>query len=407
MSHGLDHPGSRGQRTVVDALPTLGSALPEEEERQFEHRESASRSARSVVLDVFRAIAVLLVIGRHMPPLRADAPEPFRVMFGLWKQTGWMGVDLFFVLSGYLVSGLILAEFERTKTFSMKRFLIRRGLKIYPAFYALILTTLAVRLAFGRTVGATALLAELGFVQNYFPGLWRHTWSLAIEEHFYLGISVLFFFTLPRTRSNRFYERFIAASGTLIILILMVRTLSFSWRPFAYSTHVFPTHLRIDALLTGTAIRVAVCRWGDAWARQLARFRVIALPAAIGAISLVASFPLEGDFFVNTVGFTLLSLGFGVLLLLALRVESVRRRPFGTSARRLAGLGAFSYSVYLWHLPVLTWGGGALRRLAPELPDLAAVLILLVACLAVGWAAARVIEFPVLRLRDRLFPRLG
>lgn len=97
---------------------------------------AATTGQRNHQLDVLRGVAVLLVLGRHIqyPP---QLPEPFQTLVGYWSRCGWVGVDLFFVLSGFLVSGLVFEEWKRTGGFAAGRFLIRRGFKIYPAFYLL------------------------------------------------------------------------------------------------------------------------------------------------------------------------------------------------------------------------------------------------------------------------------
>jgi peptidoglycan/LPS O-acetylase OafA/YrhL len=92
-------------------------------------------------LDILRAIAVLLVLGRHE---HANA---------LWRRCGWVGVDLFFVLSGFLISGLLFSEYKKRGRLDLPRFYIRRGLKIYPSFYVLILATFLVSMHFGRMNG--------------------------------------------------------------------------------------------------------------------------------------------------------------------------------------------------------------------------------------------------------------
>jgi len=79
-------------------------------------------NSRNQSLDMLRGVAVLLVLGRHMDGA------------GIWSSAGWCGVDLFFVLSGFLISGLLFTEFKKTGTIDVKRFWIRRGFKIYPAF---------------------------------------------------------------------------------------------------------------------------------------------------------------------------------------------------------------------------------------------------------------------------------
>src|ERR1700758_1823216 len=88
----------------------------------------AKPSTRNESLDVLRCIAVLLVLGFHFP------------YYALWGRLGWIGVDLFFVLSGFLISGLLFQEYKATESINLLRFLIRRGLKIYPSFYLLIVS---------------------------------------------------------------------------------------------------------------------------------------------------------------------------------------------------------------------------------------------------------------------------
>src|SRR5215471_3658603 len=87
---------------------------------------------RNQSLDALRCIAVLLVLGLHLPYYR------------VWGTLGWIGVDLFFVLSGFLISGLLFQEYKKTGSINFKRFLIRRGLKIYPSFYLLIVAAMIV-----------------------------------------------------------------------------------------------------------------------------------------------------------------------------------------------------------------------------------------------------------------------
>ena len=86
---------------------------------------------RNKRLDILRCVAILMVIAHHSNS------------FPILTKVGWVGVDLFFVLSGFLISGLLYSEFKKRQTISVGRFFIRRGLKIYPAFYILLLLTLA------------------------------------------------------------------------------------------------------------------------------------------------------------------------------------------------------------------------------------------------------------------------
>jgi peptidoglycan/LPS O-acetylase OafA/YrhL len=128
---------------------------------------------RSQTLDILRGVAVLLVFTRHVNGL------PFSTL-------GWIGVDLFFVLSGFLVSGLLFQEYLELGTVKPGTFLLRRAFKIYPQFYFFLAATVAALLATGQSFATINLFAEAAFFQNYHAGFWTHTWSLAVEEHFYL-----------------------------------------------------------------------------------------------------------------------------------------------------------------------------------------------------------------------------
>src|ERR1700740_43634 len=134
---------------------------------------------RNKRLDVLRCIAVLLVMFNHG---------------GIWPAAahhGWIGVDLFFVLSGFLISGLLFSEYKKRQSISFKRFFIRRGLKIYPAFYAfLLLTGITGELVFHSHPTGAQYFHEVFFVMNYEHGVWDHTWSLGVEEHFYIFLPI-------------------------------------------------------------------------------------------------------------------------------------------------------------------------------------------------------------------------
>lgn len=152
-------------------------------------------------LDILRGLAILMVLCNHVDFTVIDGVPGFsgKAGFIYWriKQFGWSGVDLFFVLSGFLIGGLLLGEIERTGTVRVGRFWLRRGFKIWPS-YLVLLAALAITgvtdfvdssslIAFVQTLGA-----HLFFLQNYLrenPN--SPTWSLAVEEHFYLVLPLL------------------------------------------------------------------------------------------------------------------------------------------------------------------------------------------------------------------------
>src|ERR1051325_8397891 len=152
---------------------------------------------RLVPLDVLRAVAVLLVFCRHgINPPAAGRLEPIATSL---HRLGWAGGDLFFVLSGLLVGGLLFRELRTRSALDVRRFVVRRGFKIWPAYYVYLGFVLVLYAsARGSTItqALERLWPNLLHVQNYMPGRrlglpLMHTWSLAVEEHFYLLLPAL------------------------------------------------------------------------------------------------------------------------------------------------------------------------------------------------------------------------
>ena len=122
-------------------------------------------------LDILRALAVLLVLGRHLPDIPASITGLSRGALELWQRCGWIGVDLFFVLSGFLIAGLLFGEHERHGRIAVRRCYVRRGLKIYPPFYVLLLATVLINPMLELSVWPRTVVYEALFIQNYGPGL--------------------------------------------------------------------------------------------------------------------------------------------------------------------------------------------------------------------------------------------
>ncbi|HEY9174063.1 MAG TPA: acyltransferase [Verrucomicrobiae bacterium] len=375
----------------------------------------ADPSRRLIGLDVLRFVAVTLVLHVHALLGFGQFPsgEPSGFLGRLLDviPPGMHGVDLFFVLSGFLVAGLFFKELSRTGTVSVGRFLIRRGFKIYPPFWLLILVTVAFQHRQTGSINWRGLLAELGFVQNYLAGLWPHTWSLAVEEHFYLILAGLFFLLKRRagadgTLSLRTIPR---VFGVLVLSCLMARILTW-WFDTGGGLEVerwlvSVTHVRLDALFFGVWLAYFwYRRWDDGTKAKLLAYRP--LWAVLGLL-LISPLSLH---FVSVpvwrvIGFNVVYAGAGCLLLAALSLDAGRVPAW---CRGLAWLGRHSYSVYLWHLLVLEW----MRPVLGAQSSGPGVFLMKEGAYFVGsWLcgvlAARVVEFPTLRLRDRLFPAKG
>lgn len=339
--------------------------------------KAVSRDAR---LDFLRGVAILLVIGNHIHTSGHSWEES--LLFLPVQYAGWSGVPLFFVLSGYLIGGLLFSEFQSAGQIDIKRFLIRRGLKIYPAFYFYLVATAFYCACSAQRVDAKALLCESLFIQNYtvFHWLMPHTWSLAVEEHFYIGFAavLLLFSKLP----NGF--------KAIPWICLTIMLLCFIGRSF--DNHLVLSHLRVDAMAFGVLLS------------YLKHFHPETLMLFIhkkytGTLTFIFLFlgvliRPELHWIGWVFGLTSLNIGCGSL------VVQLTHSTWGNNPvqRFISWMGVYSYSIYLWHMTVLY----ALTLLLPRpFPLIPLSLLYYGVAIATGVSMAKMIECPMLRLRER------
>ncbi|MEP7363020.1 MAG: acyltransferase [Acidobacteriota bacterium] len=350
---------------------------------------------RNPSIDILRAAAVLLVFCRH-------------IGFPIASQVGWVGVDLFFVLSGFLVSGLLFHEYQASQSIRAGRFLIRRGFKIYPQFYLFLAGSFAVKVFFGEPPPASSVTAEALFVQNYAEGLWGHTWSLGVEEHFYLILAVAIAWLGRRGGANPFAV-LPKAAASLFGLILGARVLTWLLQPQTSDyAHIFPSHLRMDSLLAGVILSYFHSFHPDGLKALVHRFRAWIQPASIALLAPIA-FLDQSHPFVYTLGFSLTAWAF-VLLLAPLVIPRKDALYTSLPARAMARLGQASYAFYLWHGLVLFTADRLQPRLLArgiEIPLLVQWAATFGLTLGVAFFTTWLVEIPFLRLRDRWFPSVS
>ena len=358
---------------------------------------------RLLGLDLLRLLAILLVLGRHLESPPASLSAAVRLPLETWIRGGWVGVDLFFVLSGFLVSGLLFTEYKRRGLLSIGRFYMRRGWKIYPAFFALIAATVIVKFLAHKPIPAASLLSELFFLQSYVEGLWNHTWSLAVEEHFYLLLPLTMAVILRWNRGAQAPLRpMLVLAIAAMFVTLGLRLLNAWLRPsFVQLTHLFASHLRLDSLLVGVAISYAYHFHAEPFTRRLTPWRKALMVGGILLLVPAFAFELEATPFIYTVGLTVFQVGSGMLLVGVLLSDIPRHR----AVTALAGLGAASYSIYLWHMAALVWGVRFLELVrGGPLPYGIRMAAYGVGAFVLGLVMAKLVEMPALRLRDRWFP---
>lgn len=355
------------------------------------------RSGRLPSLDVLRAGAIFLVIGRHISlPEQSDMLAWVWYPLAIWYRCGWVGVDLFFVLSGFLVSGVLFQEYQRHGSLRLGWFWVRRGLKIYPNFYLFLIVTLLMTCWQGKTYPTTWVVAEVFFFQNYVGGLWNHTWSLAVEEHFYILLPVLLRVLVwvngnGKTPFDAIPRIFIV----LAIVVLLMRTWNAFTQPYAHMTHMFPTHLRIDGLFFGVLIAYGYHFYFDKYVAYCRRWMKVFWVGGSALLALAVVLP-HNAVVMQSVGLTGLYIGSGLLLSAAV----VWNFSGGRFWKILARIGRDSYSIYLWHMPVKVW----ILPLFFMSSSFLSVIVFGASSLGVGMFVAKFFEWPILKLRDRWFP---
>jgi peptidoglycan/LPS O-acetylase OafA/YrhL len=288
--------------------------------------------------------------------------------------------------------------------------LIRRGFKIYPAFWTLFAITVVAGFLVEGAVSTRKTVGDLLFLQNYVGSHWDHTWSLAVEEHFYLLLALLV--TWQTRWSNPSAESSVATTGrnpfsalpaifvAVALACLLLRAITSFALPYSHSTHLFATHLRLDSLLFGVVLSYY---WHFGRLREspwLARHAYLVFIAGLALLAPAFFFELETTPWVSVVGLPMFYLGSGCVLLALLQFD------FGgvTLARSFAAIGAYSYSIYLWHLPIAHLVKHFQTMSGQPLNWFLYAGLYGVASIGVGIAMSKLVEYPVLRVRERLYP---
>jgi len=243
-------------------------------------------------------------------------------------------------------------------------------------------------------------LGELLFLQNYTGFVWSHTWSLAVEEHFYLGLALVVGFLVARRTARRPFDAIPLIFLVVAVACLVLRVMTVSVTPTSQDQGVFPTHLRVDSLLFGVLLSYLWHVRGLRNSPLLRRWRFALVAAGIALITPMFIWPIYARAWIPTYGLTLVYLGCGLLLLGVLNMQLDGSRTVAL----LAAIGAYSYSIYLWHLAVKQWVVGQLWAHVPTENWFFYSFVYFAGAIVLGVAMARLIEYPVLRFRDRVYP---
>lgn len=349
--------------------------------------------SRDTSLDFIRGIAILLAMGSHFNG-SPRAEETWLEAAILWpgRSIGGAGVDLFFVLSGYLVGGLILKEWYQYHSFDSRRFLVRRAFKIWPVLYLFILLQLIANLR----PWDTYFFQTLFHVQNYIETPLDHLWSLAVEEHFYLLFAICFAWFTSIQLNTRLLPWILVS---IILIEPVIRAVGHSHGATLRDIQ-WETHYRLDGLAAGVLLAYL-----NTFSPQI--FKKLATPKAAYLLVVLAAGALlaqgEPDGWYRAWGrYSVSIIGGMAMLLLCVNNPLITARFF--IVRVLSIIGIYSYSMYVFHngaarIVTAAWG----RLGLPEYPALLITSKYLSAIL-IAVAIAKLVEIPMLRLRNRMFP---
>ena len=371
-----------------------------------------SPTSRNTGLDTLRACAIALVFMYHY-----DVFVSHQATFGWLSDIGWTGVDLFFVLSGYLIANQLFAGIARGQVPSLPRFYARRAFRTLPVFW-LVLAAFAL---FPAAMGGRPpppWWRFLTFTQNIGlqPGTaFSHAWSLCVEEQFYLVLPAVLAagVWIARGRATLTRAHGWALMGALVAVGVVARCLL--WQTYGrpadgrgdgYMSWVyFDTLCRFDEFIPGVAVAMLKNFHRPTWDRLMARGGVLTAIGAVATVAMLAAACLYYDnghgwgFFMTAFGYSLIALSFSILVAAALSPTAWVLRWHIPGADKLA---LWSYSTYLSHKPLAWFLAQQLKPLGVS--DGVRLAVITVACIAMGGLLYKLVEAPFMALRDRLVP---
>ena len=305
-------------------------------------------SRRLPALDLLRAIAVVWVMLFHSFVVGGLGPD-----WSWLSRYGWMGVDLFFVLSGFLIGGQVLAPLARGERLRFGDFYLRRAFRILPAFLA-VLAVYLLWPGFREAPGIEAWWKFVSFTLNLnidygSKAAFSHAWSLCVEEHFYLLFPLLAWWLCRQPSAARF------AAACALVVLGGIALRAGVWlhfdaldpdRNWFVEDIYYPTWNRLDGLLAGVALATWQQFRPQAWARLQAHANAVLL-AGLAVVALAMwLFRDRVGLLGNSIGWPVLSLGLAMLVF----AGASRRSLLGRWAVPGAGwVAAVSYSLYLVH----------------------------------------------------------
>jgi peptidoglycan/LPS O-acetylase OafA/YrhL len=321
------------------------------------------------VLDGLRGVAVLVVLLHHFTPNELTVPF-WDWSVARWMHIGWGGVDLFFVLSGFLITGILLDT--KASSHYLRNFYARRTLRIFPLYYGFLIAVFVLApLALSiwhlqprlmNTLGETyydnyqSLVSNQAWLWTYCMNIsyvfgykdWffvGHFWSLAVEEHFYLIWPIL---VLLLSRRALLAASVGCIAGALVLRVVMVCFVNDRWTVYLL------TPCRMDGLALGAVLSLLVRDGrGLAWVSRHAAGAALVCTAVLAAGFIWQNSPHQGTYFTETIGHTLLVVLSGAVLIIALTAPATGLLNRLLTSSPLLFFGKYSYGLYVLHRPII------------------------------------------------------
>ncbi len=360
-------------------------------------------SSRNHGLDTLRAIAIILVFCYHYYVFVSGS-----YTFGIWSDVGWVGVDLFFALSGYLIGNQIFAAMRSEGGFSLRHFYARRFLRTLPNFYFVL--ALFFLWPWFRVKGEMLPLWKfLTFTQNYqlTPGTpFSYAWSLCIEEQFYMLLPAVALLVARVRGSIKWgWALVVATLGTGMAMRASL------WDPIHlaneggidyYQNIYYSSFCRFDELVAGVALAMAKNYHGQLWQRMTKHGNLtLALGLGVTAVTFYLLINYHYSFAMTVFGFPMLALSFSLLILAALSERSVLRTVRIPGA---ASIALWSYAIYLTHKQACLLMAMELKQYGYGPEDGVTLLAATAVSILAGWLLYVCVESPFMRLRERYVP---
>ncbi|MES2899252.1 MAG: acyltransferase [Pseudomonadota bacterium] len=363
---------------------------------------STTSSPRNHGLDTLRALAIVFVVLHHYVLFVSREST-----FGWVGDIGWVGVDLFFALSGYLIGNQIFAALRSPSGFSLTRFYARRLLRTLPNYYV-VLALYFLWPWFRAGSELPPLWKFLTFTQNINlePGTaFSHAWSLCIEEQFYVLLPALALLVAALRLRLRWTWLLVAlaiAGGMLVRSQLWHEHVG-SGRSFDYFKFIYYSTLcRFDELIVGVALALVRNYHAELWQR-ITGYGNAALAAgcALAAVTFWLFLSDRQAYGITVFGFPMLALAFGLLILSALSDNSLLRSIRVPGARSIA---LWSYAIYLTHKQLIILAREPLLNMGYGPGSAVAIASMVVLSVGSGWLLYQCVERPFMWVRGRYVP---